>query len=451
MRQLDIDQLFEEAKRFGIEEAEVCLKGITVTSQKVFQGNLEDYSYHEETGVSLRGVYQGRMGYSYTEKLTEDAFPELLKNLIDYAGISTREPEQLAGPTEGLEQNQESSPLEKISDPQVSEYLLKVEKLAYAYDPRISVVQSLGFRDVETSIVIRNTAGMELRDRNRYGVLELLVTARAGEAVETGYSSLRLEELTDDVAETVVQEACGDAVKLLGSASLVSTACEVILRNNTASDLFSQMARVFQADMVQRDLSRLKGRLGEQIARKELSILEDPRHPLGTVRRTFDDEGTPIRKKFVLKAGILETFLHDRRSAEKAGVHSTGNGFRQSHKTSIEIGPTNLYIEAGEPTLEEMIRETADGVLITELQGLHAGISPTSGDFSLQARGFLIKGGEIACPLSQITVGGNFFELLQTITAIGNDLRFASPGSNDFGSPSLRISRLTIAGNQESD
>lgn len=451
MKKLDFDRLFEEASKNGIVEAEVCLKGTTVTQQKVFDGKLEDYSYHEDTGLSLRGIYQGRMGYSYTEKLTDDAFAELLKNLMDYAGINTREPERLAEPPTGLLQQRAGSPLEKITDPQVREFLLNVEKRAYAYDSRISVVQSLSFRDVETSILIRNTAGVELTDKNRYGVLELLVTARSGEAVETGYSSRKLEELTEDAAEAIVEEACGDAVKLLGAASLASCACEVILRNNAASDLFSQMSRVFQADFVQRDLSRLKGRLGDAIASQELSIIEDPLHPLGTEQRTFDDEGTPALKKWVLKDGILETFLHDRRSAEKAGVRSTGNGFRQSHKSSIEIGPTNLYIEEGEQTLEEMIHAIEDGVIITEVQGLHAGVSLTSGDFSLQARGFLIKGGMISAPLSQITVGGNFFELLHTITAIGSDLRFASPGHKDFGSPSLKISRLTIAGNLESN
>ncbi|NLB33310.1 MAG: TldD/PmbA family protein, partial [Tissierellia bacterium] len=124
----------------------------------------------------------------------------------------------------------------------------------------------------------------------------------------------------------------------------------------------------------------------------------------------------------------------------------TGNASKGSYKSSINIAPSNFYVEKGERSLDEMIASVEKGIMITELQGLHSGLNSVSGDFSLAALGFLIEGGKISRPVEQITVAGNYFEMLKNIEETGSDLKFGLPGEAYIGSPSLRIKKLSVAG-----
>ena len=135
---------------------------------------------------------------------------------------------------------------------------------------------------------------------------------------------------------------------------------------------------------------------------------------------------------------MLQTLLHNRKTARKAGIRTTGNA-----AGSGRVAPTNLYIVPGSLSLEDMLLNLGDGLYLTEVSGLHAGANPVSGDFSLLARGFLIQGGRIERAVEQFTVAGNFFQLLRDVMSVGADLLFeASP----IGSPSVMVRALNIAG-----
>ena len=109
----------------------------------------------------------------------------------------------------------------------------------------------------------------------------------------------------------------------------------------------------------------------------------------------------------------------------------------------VSIFPTNLYIEKGEKSLEELIKEVGEGILITDLAGLHSGANSITGDFSLAAKGFYIKDGKKSYPVEQITIAGNFFSMLKDIEAVGSDLKFPM---SSIGSPSVKIKEISIAG-----
>ena len=151
-------------------------------------------------------------------------------------------------------------------------------------------------------------------------------------------------------------------------------------------------------------------------------------------------------KPRIIQNGILKTFLHSKKTGEIDNIGSTGNGFRSSHKASIGVMSTNMYIVEGDKSLDEMISSIKRGIVITDIHGLHAGINPTSGDFSLSANGLLVENGMIIRPLAQITVAGNLYRMLNDIRYIGNDTKFSHPSSSYFGSPSIYINSLTISG-----
>ena len=206
------------------------------------------------------------------------------------------------------------------------------------------------------------------------------------------------------------------------------------------------MEIVFYASNIQENLSLMKNKKDTEVSTKIINLVEDPFLNNGKYFRPFDDEGTITKKKYLIKKGILKNYLYDNKTSLQDSTKSTGNGYRQSHKSSIEIMGTNFYIENGGFSLKELIKKINNGLLIVEVDGLHAGVNQVSGDFSLISKGYLIENGQIIKSISQITISGNFYKLLFDITELGNDRALSKPYLNYFGSPSMIIKNIHIAG-----
>jgi PmbA protein len=207
-------------------------------------------------------------------------------------------------------------------------------------------------------------------------------------------------------------------------------------------DLLGTFVSVFSAEEAQKGFSLLKGRLGGKIAADTVSIRDDPLLDQLPGSAVFDGEGVAARNKTVVENGVFKTFLHNRKTARKDGVEPTGNGFKSSFKTAVGIAPSNFYIAAGTGNREELIAGMGDGLIITNLEGLHSGANSVSGDFTLSAEGFLVWGGKITRPVEQITVAGNFFSLLKDISDVASDLEF----KGNVSSPSVLVRELSVAG-----
>lgn len=225
-----------------------------------------------------------------------------------------------------------------------------------------------------------------------------------------------------------------------------SGAWPVVFRRDAVRSLLSTFCGVFSADNAQKDLSLLKGREGEKIAAECVTLVDDP-HMAGSVSSTpFDGEGVPTRRKELISEGVLTTLMHNLKTAKKQGVSSTGNAARASYASAVGIAPTNFYIAPGSASFEEVLAQAGEGVVVTQLQGLHAGANAISGDFSLGAKGYRIRGGKLDRAVKQFTVAGNFYQLLKDVETVGADLEFGMPGAARIGAPSLLVKGLTIAG-----
>ena len=174
--------------------------------------------------------------------------------------------------------------------------------------------------------------------------------------------------------------------------------------------------KAVSAENAQKKLSLLAGREGETIAASCVTLMDDPLLPGGFASAPFDGEGSACRTKAVIENGVLKTLLHSR---------------------------SNFFFRPGEKDLDSLLADMGEGLLITELGGLHAGANPVSGDFSLIAKGFRVAGGKQGLPVEQITVAGNFYQLLKNIQAVGSDLEFKGSG---IGSPSVDIGSIHVAG-----
>ncbi|MSU00097.1 TldD/PmbA family protein [Tissierella pigra] len=443
-----INLLFEKGKEYNIEEMEVYINKNSSVDFNIYEGELEKYIVAEETGLSLRGIYNGKMGYSYTEKLWEENLDELIKNLIQYAENNHSETVEkiasLAG--EKSEFIPRKNLLNKYTEEEKINYLLDLEKRAYAVDKRVKTISGCSYSESTNSVYIRNTKGLELESSHAIGMMNLGAVAEEGKNMQTGYSHIVFNDLKEEYKDILIKDSVGDALSMLGSDQAESSNYNIILRNNVAADMFSNFLPIFFGNTVQKGLSLMKGKIDTEVAVESFSIVEDPLMDNGKYYRTFDDEGTLTSEKYIIENGVLKTFLYSNKTAEKDEVSSTGNGFRNSHKSSIDTMSTNMYIKEGNKTLEDMVKEMENGIIITDIDGLHAGINPTSGNFSLLSKGLLVEDGEITRPISQITMAGNLYEMLKNIKIIGNDTKFSHPSSNYFGSPSIYVGKLTIAG-----
>jgi PmbA protein len=316
----------------------------------------------------------------------------------------------------------------------------RAEQAARAHDPRI--VNSEGSQaSSETSrIVYANSRGFAGEYESAYHSLFSEPLARAGESMQRDYwltVARRLADLED--AAEVGRHAAERAVRRLGARRVATAEVPVIFDALTAPSLLGQLAGCVSGYAVYREASFLATRRGERIAAPAVTVIDDGRLQGGLGSKPFDGEGLPTRRNVIVRDGVLETWLLDSYAGRKLGLASTGNAARGAG-SGPGVGTTNLWLEPGDLSLEEIIARTERGLLVTELIGM--GFNPTTGDYSRGASGLWIEGGEIAYPVEEITIASNLGDMLLGIDAIGRELVWRGRTA----SPPVRIARMTVAG-----
>ena len=429
-----------------VEELEAFLVKNKEIDINIYEGEISKYSIAESGGLSLRGLSDGKMGYSYTEKLDESSFHELIDNVVENAKYIDEDPERIfSGSDEYENQDNFNEELKDIELEDKIQFLLDLEKEALELDDRVSKVNICAYQEFENERYILNTKEVDLQDRANVGVVYIAVIVKDGEDTKTGMSYKVFNDFSDINYEEMAKEAVENGISMLGARSVKSNNYPIIFENKTFANLLAAFSSIFMADNVQKGLSLLKGRLGETIGSPILTIVDDPFLEEGFGSRNFDDEGTSTRFKNIVDNGELKNYLYNWKAADKDGVESTGNASR-SYKGTISTSPTNLYIVKGDMSLEELMGYAESGLYINNLEGLHSGLNPVSGDFSLSASGYKVEYGEVTNPVNQITIAGNLFEVFKNIEVIGNDLEFGMLSSGYIGSPSVVVSSLTVSG-----
>ncbi len=249
-----------------------------------------------------------------------------------------------------------------------------------------------------------------------------------------------LHELDDP--ESVGREATRRTVATIGSRKVETQECAIVFDPEVARSIVGTIFSVANGSSFWRKSSYLVGREGEAIASSLVTIFDDPLIPRAPGSRPFDGDGLPTRRNSVVDKGVLGPVLCDVYSARKLGRASTGSAGRG---IGGNPGPTtsNLVMQAGTMTREELLKSTGRGLYVTSLMGF--GFNPVTGDFSRGAQGFWIENGELTFPVSEVTIAANFDEILKRIDAVANDLEFRSSTS----APTFRVSHMTLAGSSK--
>lgn len=444
MKQDYIKELLAQAKAAGIEAAEAYLSEKENFSAMRNNGALEDYQSNHTRGLGFRGLVNGRMGYASTEALDEESIGQLIRGVIESATLCESDDEQplYQGGGQVLELELYQPELDKVA-PEAK--LAKIEAMENACKAADSRYLN-GYNMVETTkhtVRIANSFGMDQTYTENFCDLYCGANVKEGDNVSTGGFVQISRDFDALDPDCLARDSVDQAVKGLNAEPVASGKYHVVFWNEALVSLLGVFSTVFSAETEQMGLSLLSGKLGETIAAPCVTLVDDPLRPDCLGSRPFDDEGVPSHQHMLVENGVFRTFLHNLKTARKAGVESTGNGSKADYSSPVRVAPSNLYFEPGALSFEELLSQVGDGIVITEVSGLHAGANPVSGDFSLLSKGYTLKDGKRDQPLERITVAGNFYELLKNIRAFASDLRFPNGA---LGSASADAGEMTVSG-----
>lgn len=438
-----IDKLFEKASLKGIDEFEIYFLSNLNTSIKIYQGKIENFSNNQNQGISFRGMVDGKMGYSYSESMEDEDIDFLINEVIENAScIESLDKQFIYGEkTNYTDTITYSSAIENLDTDLVKDFLIKMEEYALSIDERVKKVNFCSFAMGSGEKIIKNSKGLELHSKENICYTYISVIAKENGVVKTGSHFQLGRDFSKFDYKELSEVAVKRALNKFGTITLTEVPKTCVIENLAFSSLLGAMSNIFSAEAVQKNISKLKGKLNESVASSIVTLVDDPFLKDGLGNSSFDDEGVPTSYKEIIQDGILKTYLYNLKTAYKDGVSSTGNGVKGSYKGTVGISSFNLYIKPSDKSFDKVIENINEGVFITDFAGLHSGLNTISGDFSLAGEGFYIKDGKIDRPLNQITISGNFFELLKNIKDIANDIKFSF---SSVGSPSIVVEGLKV-------
>lgn len=427
----------------GISEIELYAKTATDKTLKVFNGSLESYNAKEIYSLSIRGLFNGKMGYAACESTDEAVINEALDKLITSCGLLTStEVEEIFGEIVEYEKLEEAkSDADEYTLAEKIELLKTLESKTLQADERIKKIGYCQYVETLGKVEIINSYGINLVRNYSYLVVVLgalgmqdgLTNVGYVHQIETSFKNINVEKLVKDVVEKTVNG--------LGAGSVKTGEYPVILDQEAASDIFNAFSSLFSGYAAMKNMTMLNGKKGEKIFGENVTLVDDPFCESSLIKVAFDDEAYPCKKRNVVENGVFNGFYHSLKTAKFFNETPTGNGFRNGNQ--IIPSPTNLYMVPGEYSKEALCEGITEGVLVTEVGGLHAGINPVAGTFNLQSSGYMIRNGKKAEPVTLFVVSGNFIEMLNNIEKIGNDL---PEKINDVVVPSILVKGLMISG-----
>ena len=437
---MNLDNLFKRAKDKGIEALEIFSSDKNSLSIEIFNGEVDQYVIADTNSLTIKGLVNNKMGVFRTEVLDDEIIDEVLENIIK----SAKEIDSLDDAIiyEGDSHYEELDDLynDKLFNLDVQkkiDHLLKLDKYLHEYDERVMVVETM-YSESNNTIGLRNSKGIDLKNKANSAYIGGSVIVKDEVDQRVGFDVVISNDFNDFDIEKIAKDIVEDALNSLGAKPVKSDSYDIIFANSAFATLLSAFQNVFSADAVQKGLSLLKGKIDQRVGSDLVTIVDDPFMKKSASSRSFDDEGVATYYKELVKSGVLKTYLHNLVTAKKANVKSTGNGFGGS------VSAVNLKMEAGTSTLEEMLKSSKKAVFVKDVQGAHAGVNAVSGDFSLQASGYLIENGKKTRPVALITVAGNFIDLLKEVTMVGNDLKMSYYGVT---CPSVKVEEMQVSGN----
>jgi PmbA protein len=429
----------------GATDAECTVAEGEEFSANVRMRELESLKEAGSRGAGVRVLIGQNTGSSSTSDLSREGIERLVRSAIELAGVTNHDPH--AGLPQPEEMGAIAGDLKTYSaDVAGLETELKIETARRAEaaaldaDSRISNSEGASFDTHLGRHIFVNSRGFAGEYRTSYCSLHTVPIAREGDSMERDYwDSLARGFAGLEPPEKVGRIAAGRALRRLHAVKVKTQKVPVVFEPRVARGLLGNIFEAVHGMSVYRHQSFLAGKLDEKVASEQVTVIDDGTIPGLFGTSPFDDEGVPSQRTVVIEKGVLKSYLLNCYAARKLGLKTTGNASR-GLTGNAGIGHGNFFLEKGTESPERILAGIANGFFVTEVQGF--GVNIVTGDYSQGAAGLWIRNGELAFPVSEVTIAGNLKEMLLGLEAVGSDLEFRG----SVAAPSLKIGEMTVGG-----
>jgi PmbA protein len=411
----------------GGEEIEAFVARGVEVDVRVYEGEIESLSSAASAGVGVRIVSKGRQGFAYAGSLDEEVLNETISEARDNVAFATFDENVVLASPDGVAAGSlelwNPSVLEVTTDSKVA-LALELEKRVKGADPRVRQVAYCDYGDIAFESAVATSTGIAATSRRT--VASISATAIVGEGAEsqtgTGFSVGRSpRELDLGVAAT---EAVERATRMLGASKPKSGRLVVVFDPRVSSSLLGIVSSALSGESLTKGRSFLAGRVGEQVASDSVELVDDPTDVRSFGASTHDAEGLACRRNVLMDKGVLQGFVFDTVSARRAQTSSTGSAVRGGYSSTPVAGCRALLLSPGPLDAGQILSEVGEGVYVQSVTGLHSGVNPVSGDFSVGAEGLMIRGGVLAEPVREMTIASTLQRMLHSVLHIGADVEW---------------------------
>jgi PmbA protein len=415
------------------------------TSVKVHGGAIESLTQATSAGIGVRVIEDGRQGFAWAGSLDDDVVAEVLAEARDNVVYAEAEPWVGLAEPDGVEPPRidlwrdalAAQPTERKVD-----LALELERAVRARDPRIDGVRTAQWSDGAGEGAVATSTGIAVAGRSTFCNLSVLALASEGAETKTGYGVSVGREPDDVDLDRAADDAVERATRLLGAVQPASASVTLVLEPRMAATLLGVVAGTLNGESVLKGRSPFADRVGEPIASPLVTLVDDPTDPLSLGADSHDGEGLATRRVPLIVDGVLQRFLHNTMTGRRAGVPSTASAVR-GYRSTPGVGAQALAVATGAGGLDDLVAAIDDGVLVQSMTGLHSGVNPVSGDFSVGVEGLMVRGGQRAEPMREATIASTLQRLLLDVSAVGGEREWTPGGT---GAAALVIPGVMLSG-----
>ena len=432
----------------GADHAEAYVAEETRREVRAHGGEVESLAAATQRGVGVRAWIGVRVGYSFGSGFEATGVEAIAVRAAGNARIADED--EFAGPPTPAGQ---VPSIPGLSDPAMGEWqvarlvelALGVERSALEADTRIAGVEQAVYADSADRVALASSTGVAgaFEASSCYAYLQAL--AESGEGRESGLGFGLARGPAGLEPDAIGREGAERATEMIGASKPASRSCPVVLDPTVAASFVGLLGGALGADAVQRGRSPLADRLGAEIAAPAFVLRDDGLNPDGPASSPIDGEGVPHRSTPLVRDGRLLAYLYDTYTARRGDAATTGNAGRSGYRAQPSVSASNLIVDPGPLDFDGLLQEAGEGVFVTDVAGLHSGVNPVSGVFSVGASGRAIRGAELAEPLREFTIAGDLVSMLGAVRAAGSTPRWV-PFGGSVSVPPLLIGELAIAG-----
>jgi len=447
--------LLEQAQRVldeveSGEEIEVYVSSGVDTEIQAYEGAVESLSTASSAGVGVRilrdGASGAQVGTAWVGSLDPEAIHDALREARDNARFATEDEFLAFARPDGVEPATltlvDRSVLSTALEDKIA-MAIELERLVRAGDDRIRQVDSANYSDYVAEAVIVSTTGIEAAYERSGAYVSVEAIASDGRSDQTGWGlSAGRSPLELDVTRAA-QDAVSRATRMLGAVKPASMRCTAVFDPRSTATLLAIIGGALSGEAVNYGRSFFANRIGEDVASPHFTLVDDPTDRRHFSASVYDGEGLSCRRNVLIESGRLKAFVYDTVSARRAGTSSTGSAVRGGIAGSPSAGCRALQLTPGDVDQTEIFRRVGEGIFVESLTGVHSGVNPISGDFSVGVTGLMIRNGQLAEPVREITVASTLQRMLLDIVLVGSDVEWLPSSA---AGQSLAIEGIAVSG-----